>query len=399
MRLVIALDGAAWDGNAQHLVATALAAVASPGAGSEVHLASVLPPAPISVASPSPVATAAAVAAVLGAQQQQALADEAAAGEVLAAAAAACEAAGVAADRIHTHVLPAAGGASGAGEALVARARGFDLIAVGSRGLGGLQRALQSLIGLGSVSDYVLHNSEVPVLVVRPRTAANVAPAAAAAAGKPRVIVVAVDASAHSAHALDWAASHLRLQPRDEVRVVSVAAAAPYPTLDEGAAAVAMIEAAEFQRANERNLSAARTLAARAAALFRGSVDGGAGDAHEDAEPGAAQPRALAEALLPEGGASDVGAAVVKCGLREGADLVVAGSRGMGAFKRAAMGMLGLGSVSDHLAHNFEGAVLVVKSTEAALQQAGEPQTVGTRALAAAEAEVAVAAAAARKEE
>jgi nucleotide-binding universal stress UspA family protein len=90
----------------------------------------------------------------------------------------------VAADRIHTHVLPAAGGASGVGESLVelARARGFGLVALGSRGLGGFQRTLQSLLGLGSVSDYVLHNVEAPVLVVRPTAAAH------AGAGKVRAL-------------------------------------------------------------------------------------------------------------------------------------------------------------------------------------------------------------------
>jgi hypothetical protein len=90
MRVLIGLDGAAWDKSA-HLVEAALAAVGP----REVDLATVLPPAPLSVAHPSPVATAAGVAAVVGAQQQQARADEAHAQEVLAAAAAACKAAGV----------------------------------------------------------------------------------------------------------------------------------------------------------------------------------------------------------------------------------------------------------------------------------------------------------------
>jgi nucleotide-binding universal stress UspA family protein len=162
---------------------------------------------------------------------------------------------------------------------------------------------------------------------------------------QPHVAVVAIDASPHSAHALNWAASHLRLGPRDELHVVSVAAAAPRPTLEEEAAAMAVMEAAEFQRACEHNLSAARAIAELAADRVRDSLgSGAAGGGRPGGEPGAGQPRVLSEGLLPEGGASDAGAAVAKYAAAQGADLVVVGSRGMGAFKRITMGLLGLGS-------------------------------------------------------
>ena len=40
-----------------------------------------------------------------------------------------------------------------------------DLIVCGSRGLGTFKRAMLAAVGLGSVSDYLCHNAQVPVLV------------------------------------------------------------------------------------------------------------------------------------------------------------------------------------------------------------------------------------------
>ncbi|MFS7908491.1 putative universal stress protein A family [Helianthus anomalus] len=39
----------------------------------------------------------------------------------------------------------------------------FDLLVVGSRGLGAIKRAL-----LGSISDFCAHHSKCPILVVKP---------------------------------------------------------------------------------------------------------------------------------------------------------------------------------------------------------------------------------------
>jgi hypothetical protein len=72
---------------------------------------------------------------------------------------------------------------AGVGDSLVefAKAKGVDMVALGSRGMGSVKRSLMSLVGLGSVSDYVLHQLHVPVLVVHAGQGA-----AAAAAGAPQ---------------------------------------------------------------------------------------------------------------------------------------------------------------------------------------------------------------------
>jgi len=116
-------------------------------------------------------------------------------------------------------------------------------------------------------------------------------------------VVLAIDDSPHSSHALDWTVSNLA-HPQDELHCVVVALPVPYPILDESSAAVAALEAQEWQHSSERNFAYARELAscAAAAAVASGKVERG---------------RAVAEALVPEGGASDVGAAIVKYAKRQ----------------------------------------------------------------------------------
>lgn len=77
-------------------------------------------------------------------------------------------------------------GAAGVGDSLVefAKAKGVDMVAVGSRGMGSVKRSLMSLVGLGSVSDYVLHQLHVPVLVVHAGLGAAAAAAPAPAEGQ-----------------------------------------------------------------------------------------------------------------------------------------------------------------------------------------------------------------------
>ena len=41
------------------------------------------------------------------------------------------------------------------------------LLVMGTRGMGAWARSVASMVGLGSVSDYVMHHAHTPVLLVR----------------------------------------------------------------------------------------------------------------------------------------------------------------------------------------------------------------------------------------
>lgn len=81
---------------------------------------------------------------------------------------------GLDAEQIATHSLPAAGGASGVAESIVLWVNKHlpDILVLGARGMG-WKRPLMSLIGLGSVSDYCVHNAHMPVVVYHPTLPAN----------------------------------------------------------------------------------------------------------------------------------------------------------------------------------------------------------------------------------
>lgn len=79
-----------------------------------------------------------------------------------------------------------------------------DALVLGSHGRGFLGRTF-----LGSISDYVRHQSGVPVVIVRSPRPEETTHDPLASSGLPRKVVVAVDESSESAFALEWALSHV----------------------------------------------------------------------------------------------------------------------------------------------------------------------------------------------
>lgn len=304
-----------------------------------VHVVTVLP-AP--AAGLPPLTSAAAAAAVMHAHD--AGDDIARARAALATARDGLAAAGV--TEATPHILPSAGGASGAADALAAWAhsRHADLIVVGCRNLSAAGRALSPLVGLGSVSDALVKNSHVPaVAVARGDTAAD--PAA------PPVIVVGVDGSRPSLAAVRWAAATLarRAVAGASLHVVSSAALPPLPIMDEGSAVTA-IESHTWQASKEAALEEARVAAADGAALAAALV------------PPELECAVTSHALTPTGGTDDAAAEITAYARRVGASLIVVGSRGLSAWRRALLAIVGLGSVSAGVAHSAPCGVVVVRA-------------------------------------
>ena len=123
---------------------------------------------------------------------------------------------------VHTHALPAAGGASGVAESITiwANKEHADLVIVGSRGMGAAKSTLMSLVGLGSVSSYLLHHLHTAIAVVH--GSSNLGQKK-----DVKRVMVGVDESEMAQHAQQWAIENV-LGPKDELHIVSVAMPVSY---------------------------------------------------------------------------------------------------------------------------------------------------------------------------
>ena len=197
-----------------------------------------------------------------------------------------------------------------AARGLLDASKGAELLVLGARGLGGFRGLL-----LGSVSQACLHHAQCPVEIVH---GGQRAPSPG-----PERIVVGVDGSAGSDAALEWALDEARARSAtvDAVLGWKIPFVSTYPYAIE-------IDSTPFERAARDLLDAA---------IDRADTSGLA--------------RPVNPVMVPGGGAAAVLA------VAEGADLVVAGTRGVGGFT----GML-LGSVSHLLAQHAGCPVVIVPS-------------------------------------
>ncbi|KAG7667900.1 hypothetical protein Ndes2526B_g01691 [Nannochloris sp. 'desiccata'] len=293
---------------------------------------------------------------------------------------------------LHLHSLPAAGGASGVGESIVSWAKHehADLVVLGSRGMGAVKSTFMSVVGLGSVSEYCLHHVDRGAVAIVHGTDLS-------KHKEVRKVLVAVDDSHHAQHAQKWCIENV-LGPKDELHIVSVALPVPYvagvqaPILGASVPGVAAGDfEAEFRGALEHAQSVALHALHAALASEKIAADDAAAahvlevaeedEVSEDSREYAQttvknavefatekckvdKERVFFKALEPEGGASDISLSIKHYQEANGIDVVVVGSRGMGAVKRALFSLVGLGSVSDWCAHNMSCPVIVIKGAE-----------------------------------
>lgn len=207
---------------------------------------------------------------------------------------------------------------------------GAGLIVVGSRGLGGVRRAL-----LGSTSASVVRHASCPVLVVRDGghesylsgrilAAVDGSPEADAAASVAAEISAATGSELHVVFAL----------PTDPV--------APFPFTRE-----------EWEMQNERARHAARQFVDEKASEFEA-----AGITLKDAHLALGEPQKE----------------VVKLGEELEAGLIVVGSRGLGGLARALTG-----SVSEAVVRHAHCPVLVVRGRESALGHGSDESEIGEK--------------------
>jgi nucleotide-binding universal stress UspA family protein len=188
-----------------------------------------------------------------------------------------------------------------------------DLIVLGARGLGGVERAL-----LGSVSLGVAREARCAVMIVK------------GAATALQRVVVALDGSEHSRHVLGFISS-LALAADTELVLVGVAErthlprSAPGLVADQLRAFIAEIDEEEKARKQQILVDAEKTLNRRGRVQLRSVV----------------------------GNPSDE---IVAAAKTTGAQLIVLGSRGIGRFQR-----LVLGSVSESVLLQSECTVMITK--------------------------------------
>jgi len=205
----------------------------------------------------------------------------------------------------------------GAADAILRHRGEADLIVVGSRGLGGFPGLL-----LGSVSHQVAAHADVPVAVIPKQLEVD------GGGDGTRAVVVGVDGSDASVHALRWAVDEARL------RQVALTAVYVYRSLREGAPFDAFA-GIEQQQLDELESHASGTALHKLDVLLADAGDTSGVTIERHVESGSP-------------------AKVLTADAADEHTMLVVGSRGRGGFR----GLL-LGSVSQQCLHHARGPVVV----------------------------------------
>lgn len=205
----------------------------------------------------------------------------------------------------------------GAADAILRHRGEAELIVVGSRGLGGFPGLL-----LGSVSQQVAAHADVPVAVIPKQFAVD------SGGDATRAVVVGVDGSPASMHALRWAVDEARLRG---VRLTAIYA---YRSLRE-AAPFDAFSSIDQQQLDELESHATDTALAKLDTLLADAGDTSSVTIERRVESGTPGKVLTADAA-------------------DERTLLVVGSRGRGGFR----GLL-LGSVSQQCLHHARGPVVV----------------------------------------
>jgi nucleotide-binding universal stress UspA family protein len=252
--------------------------------------------------------------------------------------------------KMHAHLLPPCGGASSVADSITtyAEQENCDVVVLSSRGMGAVKSALMSALGLGSVSSYCLHHlKNQAVIIVKGQHHPQQQPTPPPA----RNILVAIDdlSSPSSRCALQWALDNAIISPStDHLRIATVIPANPYVVEDSDAVAAHGLEMAELDAFKTHTTKVAQSTAEEAVKVAKSDKIG----IHKN--------NVSYRVLLPEGGASGVGATLVSHAKQTNATMVVVGGRSLGAMKRMGLSLIGLGSVSDYVVNNVGNCPVVV---------------------------------------
>lgn len=197
-----------------------------------------------------------------------------------------------------------------AAHSLIEASKGADLLVVGSRGFGGFRGLL-----FGSVGQHCLTHASCSVAIIRRGDDAQTE----GLATNPQTIVVGVDGSDESNMALDWAA----IEASRTGALLEVMGSWVFP----GTSGYVFAAVIGIPEAAEQVVGDALTRVAR-----------------------------VAPQVVTTGKTSEDPPAVSLVNASGAADLLVVGSRGLGAFR----GLL-LGSVSQHVATHAHSSVVVVR--------------------------------------